>query len=218
LIPVIATLSLLGVGTPSAQAAECGWEHNPGENYYYLNANYGGDFVTPPLVIEIDGDATEFQAFFVGETVTITSHLHAIAQSCSGWGNEAYSIATLEVSGPSGPDSATTGDIYDWSDGCAETDHAETLSISYALPSTGTHTVYMNSNAQISQMWGVVAVEKICEAELSFVVVDFSSVGDCISTLLDTECGGMKGSDRAVCAKDQIGYCHSLFAVPSAHN
>ena len=166
--------SLLGVGTPSALAAAVcdGWEEGPGTDWYYLDANYGAWKVTAPLVIEIDGDATDGQTFDVGDTVLITSHLRAVTASCSGGHNESFSIATLGVSGPSGPDSDTTGNIFDFSDTeCSETDHAETLSISYSLSSLGTHTISMNSNAQIDQYFGGLSVSNDCTAELSFEVV-----------------------------------------------
>ena len=218
LILVIVPLLLLGAGTPSALAASsCDniWQEGPSINYYYLDANYADYQDTALLVIEIDGDATDFQTFNVGDTVTITSHLRAVAVSCSGGHNESFSIATLEATGPSGTSSDTTGNIFHFSDTeCSVTDHEETLSISYALSSLGMHTVSMNSNAQIGQYWGAVAVEKICTANLSFVVVvPFTSLGDCVSTLIDAECDGLKGQDRAMCAKDEIGYCHGLFAA-----
>ena len=46
----------------------------------------------------------------------------------------------------------------------------------------------------------------------------FDSVGDCISTLIDYYCSGLKGSQRAECNHDQQSICHDLFEVPSAHS
>ena len=46
----------------------------------------------------------------------------------------------------------------------------------------------------------------------------FESVGQCISTLKQQECSGLKGKDKAACNHAQIGVCHASFNVPSAHN
>lgn len=230
LILGIATLSLLGAGSSSALAAAAcdniwqeGFGTPPDTNYFYLDASYGDYRHTTPLVIKIDGDATEFQAFFVGDTVTITSHVHAVAESCAGAFQEAFSIATLEVDGPSGSSSDTTGILDIWNNGeeCVSVNHEETLSISYDLTGLGEHTVSMNSNAQVAQrgFGNDFDASNTCTADLGLVVVDpLTGVGECISTLIAGACDGLKGSDRGLCAKDQIGLCHSLFEVPSAHN
>lgn len=46
----------------------------------------------------------------------------------------------------------------------------------------------------------------------------FSSVGQCISSLKAARCGGLKGQAKADCNHAQIGVCHATFNVPSAHN
>lgn len=48
----------------------------------------------------------------------------------------------------------------------------------------------------------------------------YSSVGQCISASLEQNCKnqGLKGKARAACNAAQIGNCHAIFHVPSAHN
>jgi hypothetical protein len=46
----------------------------------------------------------------------------------------------------------------------------------------------------------------------------FSSVGQCISSLKAARCGGLKGQAKAACNHAQIGVCHATFNVPSSHN
>jgi len=48
----------------------------------------------------------------------------------------------------------------------------------------------------------------------------YSSVGQCISASLEQNCKnqGLKGKARAACNSAQIGNCHAIFHVPSAHN
>lgn len=46
----------------------------------------------------------------------------------------------------------------------------------------------------------------------------FDSVGECISTLKQQHCSGLKGKAKAACNHAQIGICHAAFNVPSSHN
>jgi hypothetical protein len=79
------------------QSAVPAYEEGFGGDWYYADASYGGYRLSVPLVIKINGDPTDWQAFNLGETVRITVDLRAYASSCARWGNEAYTIATLEV-------------------------------------------------------------------------------------------------------------------------
>lgn len=206
-------LSLLVV-PPAALA----WQEGPETNWWYIDPSYGGYHSSVPLVIEINGDPADWQVFNIGDTITVTGDLHSYAAMCAGMGNEAVTDAELTVSGPSGSGSDTAGD-YDFDDNeCAEVDTIKTLTISYTLTAPGTHTVYMYSYAEAASWWTGVDVDEAVDALLNFeVVIPFTSVGDCISTQIDTECDGWKGPLRAECVKAQIGYCHDLFGVPSAH-
>ena len=145
------------------------WQEGPGTNWWYINANYGGYYSTPPLVIEINGDPSAGQTFVVGDTVNITCYLHAYAVSCGGEGNEAYTNATLEVKGASGFDFDNEWG-WDSSDQCAEVETIETFAIAYTLTAAGIHQIYMNSNVQVAQYWTDVAKETV-EALLTFDVV-----------------------------------------------
>ena len=41
----------------------------------------------------------------------------------------------------------------------------------------------------------------------------FDSLGECVSTLIDENCSGLKGQDRAACNHDQQDFCFELFGV-----
>jgi hypothetical protein len=165
---VVAVIAiLLAVTAPAALA----WEEGPGVDWYFINANIvGGNwYSTAPPVIEINGSSVDGQTFNVGDSITISAHVHAYAASCSGWANGAYTNAGLEVNGPSGADSDTAGgDNY--SNYCAEVDTEATLSIAYALTAAGTHQVYANSYAAVSQYCTDVAEETV-DASLTFEVI-----------------------------------------------
>lgn len=168
---VVAVIAiLLAVTAPAALA----WKEGPGTDWWYVAASYGGYQSDAPLVIKIDGDPASGQVFAVGQTITISGDLYAVAQSCGGDGNGAYTEWLLEVNGPSGPGS--TGDWnYDHSSGCAVADVDTTLAITYDLTDAGTHTVYMSSYAAVSQYWTDVA-DEFANASLTFEVVSCESV------------------------------------------
>lgn len=46
----------------------------------------------------------------------------------------------------------------------------------------------------------------------------FETVGECISGRKASACAGLTGQDRKTCNHAQIGICHAIFHVPSAHN
>jgi hypothetical protein len=163
---VLATSLALSLGMASAALA---WQEGPGTDWWYIDASYGSWKNTVPLVIELDGDSSAGQTFNVGDTINITGELHAVAASCAGGGNGAYTEWHLEVSGPSGPDSDSGWDYNQNNDGCAESDVDTTLSITYTLTATGTHTVYMSSYAAVSQYWEDVADDYV-DASLTFEV------------------------------------------------
>lgn len=134
--------------------------------WYYVDAEYGG-----PLAIELDGNPAGGQTFNVGDTITITGDLDAYAAMCAGTGNEAYTDAALEVSGPSGSGSDTAGD-YDFDNvECAEVWTIETLTVNYVLTTLGMHTVYMRSYAEAASWWAGVDVDDLAEDLLTFQVV-----------------------------------------------
>jgi hypothetical protein len=163
---VVAVIAILLAMTAPAALA---YKEGPGTNWWYVDASYGGYHNSVPLVIEINGDSSAGQTFSVGDTVDITVELHAVAQSCGGDGNGAYTEWLLKVNGPSGLGS--TGDWnYDYSSDCAVADEDTTLTITYDLTATGTHTVYMSSYAAVAQYWTDVAEESV-DASLTFEVV-----------------------------------------------
>jgi hypothetical protein len=145
------------------------WQEGGSNDWYYVDASYGGYHNSVPLVIEINGNSASGQTFYVGDTITISCDLHAVAQSCGGDGNGAYTEWLLAVNGPSGPDS--TGDWnYDHSSGCAVADEDTTLTITYPLTAAGVHTIDMSSYAAVSQYWTDVA-DDYAAASLTFEVV-----------------------------------------------
>ncbi len=165
LIVILVVVFALAVALLGALA----WQEGPGTDWWYIDANYEGwkDGGAPP-VIELNGNPASGQTFNVGDTVNITVDLHAYAASCGGDGNGAYTEWLLEVTGPSGPDS-DSGWNYDHSSSCAEVEVDTTLTIAYTLTAPGTHTVYMNSYASVSQYWTDVA-EESADALLTFEV------------------------------------------------
>ena len=163
---VLATSLALSLGLASAALAA--WQEGGGTDWYYVDASYGGYHNSVGLDIQLDGDSSAGQIFYVGDTITISGYLHAVAQSCGGDGNGAYTEWLLEIDGPSGPDS-TSGWNYDHSSGCAIADIDTTLSITYNVTAPGTHTVYMSSYAAVSQYWTDVA-DDFVDASLTFEV------------------------------------------------
>jgi len=163
---VLLIVALLLAAVPTALA----WKEGPSVNWYYVDAQYGDYHVSIPLSIEINGDPSSGQTFNVGDTITITGELHSYAAMCAGWGNEAYTDAALTVNGASGSGSDTAGD-YDFDDyECAEVDTIKTLTVTYALTATGTHTAYMYSYAEAASWWAEVDVVDFAEAMLTFEV------------------------------------------------
>lgn len=166
IVAVITMLSLLAATAPAALA----WKEGSGTNWWYVDASYGGYHNSVPLVIELNGDPSAGQTFYVGDTVTISGDLHAYAAMCAGTGNEALTDAELTVTGPSGSGSDTAGG-YDFDDyECAEVETIKTLTIAYPLTAPGTHTVYMSSYADAAS-WTVGDYEDFTEDLLTFQVV-----------------------------------------------
>ncbi len=176
---VLATTLALSLGLAPAALA---WQEGSGTDWWYVDASYGDYHTSVPLEIKLNGDSSAGQTFIVGDTITISGELHAVAQSCGGDGNGAYTEWHLEVDGPSGPDS-TSDSNYDSSSGCAVADEDTTLTITYDLTTTGTHTVYMSSYAAVSQYWTDVA-DDFVDASLTFEV-EFFSVPLCAGQHID---------------------------------
>jgi len=144
------------------------WQEGSGTDWWYVDASYGDYHDSVPLVIEINGNPSDGQVLTVGDTIAITGDLHAVAQSCGGDGNGAYTEWLLEVAGPSG--SGSMGDFnYDHTSGCAVADEDTTLTITYVMTASGTHTIYMSSYAAVSQYWADVAEDSV-EGSLTFEV------------------------------------------------
>jgi hypothetical protein len=191
------------------------WKEGPGTNWYYVDASYGGYHNSVPLVIEINGNPAAGQTFNVGDTIAITGDLHAVAQSCGGGGNGAYTEWLLEVDGPSGPDS--TGDWnYDHSSGCAVADVVTTLAITYDLTALGMHTAYMSSYAAVAQYWTDVD-EDFVDASLTFeVVMPVVIIDGCDTGVTDQVVDGSTISEKiAECAVDARN--HGEFVRCVAH-
>lgn len=213
LAAVIAMLWLL-VALPTALA----WKEGSG---WYINANYGGHYITLPLDIQIDGVSGDYQVFNVGDTVTITGDAYSYAIICYASNHEAMTTSNLIVTGPSGPDSDSDWH-YEITFGiCAEVDNTETpeaRTITYPLTALGEHTVYMSSVARVRRDFVHGWYDEGVDASITFYVINpFTSVGECISTKIEAECAGIQGPERAGCVKEQIGYCHEMFDVSSAH-
>lgn len=178
---------LLAATAPAALA----WKEGPGTDWWYINASYGGDYNSVPLVIEINGNPADGQTFIIGDSVTITCDLHAYAESCAGWANEAYTEWLLEANGPSGTVSSDDYS-YDYSNSCAETEVATTLTIDYPLTALGVHTAYVNSYAAVAQYYTDVA-EETFDASLTFEVVSAIQVDIDIKPGSDPNCFNSDG-------------------------
>ena len=164
-IGLILTASLMLVAGPVALA----WQEGPSIDWWYIDPSYGDYQDSVPLIIELDGNSSAGQVFYVGDMVEITVDLYAVAQSFGGDGNGAFTEWLLEVDGPSG--FSSVGD-YNYTDSSlgAVADEQMTLNITYSLSAPGMHTVYASSYAAVSQYWADVADEFI-EASLTFEVV-----------------------------------------------
>lgn len=184
---------MAGAALLLSTATAFAWQEGPGTDWWYIDANYADYHSSDPLVIEVEGDSSDGQVFCVGQTVDITVDLYAVAQSCGGAGNGAFTEWLLDVSGPSGPVS-TTSFNYEQSNSCAVADEDTTLTISYPLTDAGTHDVYASSYAAVAQYWTDVADDYLDDA-LSFEVVG-NGVGTKAQIL---KCSGVpgKGLDNA---------------------
>lgn len=160
-VTVVITLSLLAATASVALA----WEEGPD---WYINPQFQDRYATGPLIIELDGNSSAGQTLSVGDTIAITVDLHAVAESCSGDGDQAFVQWLLLVRGPSGPGSATDS-RDDRQIPCASVDVNTTLELTYHLAATGRHTVYMNSYAAASQHGATVASEQLATS-LTFEV------------------------------------------------
>ncbi|MCK4392019.1 hypothetical protein KAX17_03870 [Candidatus Bipolaricaulota bacterium] len=171
---MLVCLVAVALGLLVLAPASMAWKEGPGTNWWYINAQYVSDYVTGLLVIKLDGDSSAGQTFTVGDTVNITVELHAYAASCHGGADGAYTEWLLDVDGPTGYASDTGLDYDDdpwpYDKGCAEVETIRTLLISYPLTAAGTHTVYVNSYAAVSQHYNDVAEETV-DALLTFEVV-----------------------------------------------
>lgn len=58
-----------------------------------------------------------------------------------------------------------------------------------------------------------VLVTDVCPVGNCNLPPAYTSVGDCISTLIDEECSGLTGKERTQCNHDQQAYCFDLFGV-----
>lgn len=182
----LVVVALLAVAVPGAQA----WQEGPGTDWWFIGASITDEYYKDAdLVIKINGDASAGQTFYVGDTVEITVQLHAYAVSCSGGADGAYTEWLLEVDGPTGYASGTSFDYDDdpwpYVKGCAEVETSMTLLVSYPLTAAGTHTVYVNSYAAVSQYCIDVAEETV-EAWLTFeVVIPVLVIGGCDTGVQD---------------------------------
>ena len=160
---------------PAAPAA-LAWQEGPGTDWWFINASMvGGNYYnTVPLVIEINGNAADFQVFTVGTPLTITSDIHAYAATAAGAHgephNEAITEGYLEVTGASGSDSIGLNGYHYNTPDYAEVETIGTLSISYTVTTPGIHTIKVSSKAKVRQYRQDVAEETV-DASLTFNVV-----------------------------------------------
>ncbi len=171
LFALMLVISLMLVAAPGALA----WQEGSGTDWWFIDASYGGWKNSVPLEIELNGDSAGGQTFTVGDTITITSDIHAYAASCAGAHgtphNEAITEGYLEVNGASGLDSIGNSGYHYNSPDCAEVETIDTLTIAYPLTASGTHTVDVSSKAKVRQ-YGQDVAEETVDASINFVVVD----------------------------------------------
>ncbi len=173
ILTLVLAMSLLLVGAPGALA----YQEGPGVDWWFVNASMvGGNYYnTVPLVIEIDGNATDFQVFTKDTTVTITSDIHAYAATAAGYygepHNEAITEGYLEVDGASGPDSIGLNGYHYNTPNYAEVETIGTLSISYTMTTPGIHTINVFSKAKVRQ-YNQDVFEETVDASINFVVYD----------------------------------------------
>ena len=67
---VLATSLALSLGLASAALAA--WQEGGGTDWYYVDASYGGYHNSVGLDIQLDGDSSAGQIFYVGDTITIS--------------------------------------------------------------------------------------------------------------------------------------------------
>ena len=176
-VTLIITLSLLAATASVALA----WEEGPD---WYINPQFQDHYATGPLIIELDGNSSAGQTLSVGDTIAITVDLHAVAESCSGDGDQALVQWLMLVRGPSGSGSATDS-RDDRQSPCASVDVNTTLELTYHLAAAGRHTVYMNSYAAVSQHGANVASEQLATS-LTFEVAP-SVVDEVVTRVVDID-------------------------------